>query len=406
VTYEDNGDGTITVAMSDPTQQQAVIGLEIARLGLEVVEADERITVETLEPTVRLRADVASARGQAMIVTLAVDSDAQPALGDGCLHVVNHALGKPTEQSSTAHSGVPQRAVDGTVSGRWGDGSVTHTADELQPWWQVDLTSTRAVDEILIYNRTDCCADRLSDFHVFVSDTPFGDATLDDLLDRGDVHEFHVSGQAGRPTAVDVNVSGRYVRVQLAGSNPLSLAEVEVIEYADQPPDGEGQIVDVAEDVYVRGGNYADQNFNGQRLVVKQVPVLDWARQTFLRFDLGDLPDEIGAVNLRVYGNVADSGGSVTTHNVYEVVDESWAEATVTWNTKPALGSVVTTFTVDSDTPAWYNIDVAEIVRQRIADGHDQLILGLAGPGDGANTLAVVLHDKESGTNTPHLRVW
>ncbi len=36
---------------------------------------------------------------------------------------------------------------------------------------------------------------------------------------------------AGRPTAVPVGVLGRYVRIQLAGANYLSLAEVQVFGF-------------------------------------------------------------------------------------------------------------------------------------------------------------------------------
>ena len=76
-------------------------------------------------------------------------------------------------QSSTANGGDAGRAVDGDTDGDFSNGSVTHTANELQPWWEIDLGAVYPLDSIRLWNRTDCCGSRLSDFHVLVSDLPF-----------------------------------------------------------------------------------------------------------------------------------------------------------------------------------------------------------------------------------------
>jgi hypothetical protein len=36
-------------------------------------------------------------------------------------------------------------------------------------WWQVDLGSKKNISQIIIYNRTDCCANRLSNYQVSIS---------------------------------------------------------------------------------------------------------------------------------------------------------------------------------------------------------------------------------------------
>ena len=46
---------------------------------------------------------------------------------------------KPTEQSSTAHNGFSNRAVDGKFNTAYSMKSCTHTNDESDPWWRVDL---------------------------------------------------------------------------------------------------------------------------------------------------------------------------------------------------------------------------------------------------------------------------
>jgi hypothetical protein len=143
----------------------------------------------------------------------------------------NVALGKPASQQSVAWDGVASRAVDGNTHGNYHAGSVTHTADSSsQAWWQVDLLSSYAIDEIAIWNRTDCCADRLTNYWVLVSDSPINGDSLEAARTAPGVTAIHQPGQAGRPTRLDLDgPTGRYIRVQLeSGSKPLSLAEVQV----------------------------------------------------------------------------------------------------------------------------------------------------------------------------------
>lgn len=141
---------------------------------------------------------------------------------------VNLALGKSATQSSLAFNAGPQRAVDGVTDGNWTSGSVTHTNSESQAWWEVDLGAVASIGSVDVWNRTDCCGSRLSAFYVLVSDVPFVSTSLSAALGQAGVSGFYVQGPAGTPTTVAVNRSGRYVRVQLSGSNYLSLAEVEV----------------------------------------------------------------------------------------------------------------------------------------------------------------------------------
>jgi len=56
--------------------------------------------------------------------------------------------GKPTTQSSTSHDGVSERAVDGNTNGNYGAGSCTHTENQANAWWTVDLQATYAVDKV------------------------------------------------------------------------------------------------------------------------------------------------------------------------------------------------------------------------------------------------------------------
>ncbi|MEM7315941.1 MAG: DUF1549 domain-containing protein, partial [Planctomycetota bacterium] len=70
--------------------------------------------------------------------------------------------GKAT-QSSTGFSGPAKYAIDGDTNGYYQDGSVTHTNQTDNPWWQVDLGSEHPIDQISIWHRTDANLFRRSD---------------------------------------------------------------------------------------------------------------------------------------------------------------------------------------------------------------------------------------------------
>lgn len=145
----------------------------------------------------------------------------------------NLALGKPAAQSSTladyATTGAAA-AVDGNTDGKFFNGSVTHTNLDPHPWWQVDLLASVPLQSIAIWNRTDCCGDRLRDYWVFVSDTPFGPTdTPATLRGRGGTWSSHqVDAPLPFTRIPAAGARGRYVRVQLNGAGFLSLAEVQV----------------------------------------------------------------------------------------------------------------------------------------------------------------------------------
>ena len=151
----------------------------------------------------------------------------------------NLALGKTATQSSdNASTTVAALAVDGNTNGNFSAGSVTATLSDANAWWQVDLGSTATLTSIVVWNRTDCCWDRLADYWVFVSNTPFGPTdTPSTLQSRTATWSNHQTTMPIPSTAIAAaGAQGRYVRVQLTGTNVLSLAEVQVIGTAGTLP--------------------------------------------------------------------------------------------------------------------------------------------------------------------------
>jgi alpha-L-fucosidase 2 len=144
----------------------------------------------------------------------------------------NLALNGSASQSSTGHGGDANRAVDGNTNGAFFTGSVTHTSDtplQANPWWQVDLGSTQDISTVKLWNRTDCCADRLRQFYVFASDNPFTSTDPQTTAAQNGVWSSLQNPAAGTSLSLPVGRTARYIRVQLIGSDrPLSLAEVQV----------------------------------------------------------------------------------------------------------------------------------------------------------------------------------
>ncbi|WP_164743457.1 glycoside hydrolase family 97 N-terminal domain-containing protein [Microbacterium sulfonylureivorans] len=141
------------------------------------------------------------------------------------------AEGITPTQSSTYKTGAASRATDGNPDGVYANGSVSHTNDTAQPWWQVDLGAVTPVTNVEVANRTDGgWGTRLSNYWVFVSDTPFNTAQTPGQQAAAADWSTHQTVAAGSPSSFSLpaGVAGRYVMVRLDGSGILSLAEVSV----------------------------------------------------------------------------------------------------------------------------------------------------------------------------------
>jgi hypothetical protein len=148
----------------------------------------------------------------------------------------NLALNKPSWQSSTGWGGVAARANDGNIEGNYWYGSVSHTLNGLVypgQWhmagqhWYVYLSPNfgpeRHVKRIKIYNRTDCCSERLSHYNVLAWIS--ADEEWRVISDH--------SNDTSAPPVVELNVDvlTRYVMIAKTNDDYLQLAEVEVSGY-------------------------------------------------------------------------------------------------------------------------------------------------------------------------------
>ncbi|MEZ4662710.1 MAG: SdrD B-like domain-containing protein, partial [Caldilineaceae bacterium] len=141
----------------------------------------------------------------------------------------NVALGKAATQSADYAASTPARlAVDGNTDGALNNGSVSATSNTTNAWWQVDLGAVYDISNIVLWSRTDGWQAQINNSRIFVSDVPFTSQDYNVTLAQPGVTNYHLGTAVAGSNPIAVNRSGRYVRVQLEGTNFLSLAEVQV----------------------------------------------------------------------------------------------------------------------------------------------------------------------------------
>jgi hypothetical protein len=154
----------------------------------------------------------------------------------------NIAVGKPARQSSTFGDAVAGRAVDGVRKGDFRKGSIAHTEVDPHAFLEIDLGTAEPIAKLRIWNRTDCCADRLRNYWILISETPFADSeTPKTMSGKPGVWSWFGSTPDHTTTIFTGGARGRYVRLQFdddeyVPDRYLSVAEIEVFRAADPPP--------------------------------------------------------------------------------------------------------------------------------------------------------------------------
>ncbi|MFK8004717.1 MAG: acetylxylan esterase [Saprospiraceae bacterium] len=153
-----------------------------------------------------------------------------------CENSINLALKRPTKQSGTQLGATSYRAVDGNLNGDFfAENSVTNTDWKENAFWEVDLGSISNIETINIWNRTDCCNENLKEFYVLVSDEPFVSEKLSTVLLQNFISPYFIEDIAGSPSQINIDRTGRYIRLQLKNEGAITMTELEVIGCSDNP---------------------------------------------------------------------------------------------------------------------------------------------------------------------------
>lgn len=128
------------------------------------------------------------------------------------------AEGKPTTQSTTDWGGSASRAVDGNTDQNYHHGSCTCTKNGGNEWWRVDLQQVVDVQSVQIWNRKDCCKDRINGARIVVGNS----------LDHHQGKVCAVLDSISDSRIYSCVASGRYVFVVNSAGEHLTLCEVKV----------------------------------------------------------------------------------------------------------------------------------------------------------------------------------
>jgi len=142
--------------------------------------------------------------------------------GDLVAESINLARTGTATQSCTGYGGSASRGIDGNNNASWGSRTITHTCRRMNASWEVKLASAEnLIEKIVVWNRLDCCSERLSNSEVQILDKDLNVVERREIGNTRGVRSFEFE--------FPQRTFGKYVKVVLDGTNYLSLAEVEVI---------------------------------------------------------------------------------------------------------------------------------------------------------------------------------
>lgn len=104
-------------------------------------------------------------------------------------------------------------------------GTFTHTATQTSPWWRLDFGRSVIVTKVIVYNRNNCCPERLANFKITVGDSS--------SVDVNAVCASNIPAPMVSPFMADVTcvtpLRGQYLHISLPGTaRTLHFAELQV----------------------------------------------------------------------------------------------------------------------------------------------------------------------------------
>ncbi|WP_299248813.1 T9SS type A sorting domain-containing protein [uncultured Aquimarina sp.] len=140
----------------------------------------------------------------------------------------------------------PHKAIDKNTNGRINAqifqrglvplGSFSQTQVENEPWYDLDLGELKTIDFIDIWNTVELngaaietVSTHFKDFYVLISENPFDNMTLTEARANADYEYVKDANPTRKFSLNNLDINGRYIRIQATGNTVIKLAEVEVI---------------------------------------------------------------------------------------------------------------------------------------------------------------------------------
>ncbi len=154
-------------------------------------------------------------------------------------------------------------------------------------------------------------------------------------------------------------------------------------------------------DSYVEGGTWANSNFGTSTGLFAQTSNnAASSYDSYLKFDTTSIggPGSVASAKFRVLASLAS--GSVGM-NAYAISDTTWSETGITWNNKPARGTVLGSVTVSGNSYVYYEFDVSSYIISEKAAGRNVVSFALHNPSNSSQ--AIWMTSRESSGNSPQL---
>lgn len=98
-------------------------------------------------------------------------------------------------------------------------------------------------------------------------------------------------------------------------------------------------------DAYTRDGTYGDSNYGSATVLTVKEDATGYRRKSVLKFDLSSVPGTITSATLRLTPTSVGTAAGIV-HRLYQSTADGWSETAITWNTVPANGSLLGSWTV------------------------------------------------------------
>ncbi|MDN5204186.1 DNRLRE domain-containing protein [Fulvivirgaceae bacterium BMA10] len=151
-------------------------------------------------------------------------------------------------------------------------------------------------------------------------------------------------------------------------------------------------------DAFVRDGGSSNANFGTGTVLTVKRDGTGYNRHAYLRFDLSSVSGTITSAKLKMTPNSSGPTIGATTIEAKFVSNDSWIESgvnSITWNNKPAAGSVLDSQTGSASETEWDVTTQAET--ERSGDGKLSIVLQSTVIGSGS---FVGYHSRESSNTT------
>ncbi|XP_062305836.1 uncharacterized protein LOC134010021 isoform X2 [Osmerus eperlanus] len=229
----------------------------------------------------------------------------------------NAALFKEARQSKDYEVYYAPLGIDGRRDATLGQMSCTHTQEQTNPWWRVDMLVPIAVAAVRITNRQDCCPERLDGAEIRIGNNPANNGNSNPRCAL-------ISHIAAEQTFQCGGMEGRYVNVIIPGElRYLTLCEVEVLTATPDYTILRG--LQAAQSSLYFAGDSAGSAVNGVRTTVYPTSCTSTAQQTdpWWTADLGGLyrvtavtitnrldccPERLDGAEIRVGYSLEDDG--------------------------------------------------------------------------------------------------